>query len=175
MPLSVFVLAAEQRGLQWSKERPHTVIHTDTIASVALRQALLQGQQTRLLNVHEYISMDLMKNFGIGTPVVSAPTTSFDMPMRTETHGTAVFGGAPYHLRLPIRISVSDRLRRAGACVQGHVCSTVDEAEHAYVNTLGKGDVVIKAQVRTPSKPKLVETERFSECVGGRAQGGGGG
>jgi hypothetical protein len=30
---------------------------------------------------------------------------------------------------------------------QGHVAATVDEAEHAYVNTLGKGDVVIKAQV----------------------------
>lgn len=30
---------------------------------------------------------------------------------------------------------------------QGQVVSSVDEAEHAYVNVLNKGDAVVKAQV----------------------------
>jgi molybdenum cofactor biosynthesis enzyme len=30
---------------------------------------------------------------------------------------------------------------------QGHVASTVEEAENIYVNQLKKGDVVVKAQV----------------------------
>lgn len=42
----------------------------------AVRQALLQGQQTRLLNVHEYISMDIMKTFGIATPSVCLRSSS---------------------------------------------------------------------------------------------------
>jgi hypothetical protein len=35
-------------------------------------QGLLQGrgQQARMLNVHEYIGMDIMKSFGIDTPAV---------------------------------------------------------------------------------------------------------
>jgi hypothetical protein len=33
-------------------------------------KALLRGQQARMLNVHEYISMDIMKGYGIATPTV---------------------------------------------------------------------------------------------------------
>lgn len=35
-----------------------------------LPQALVRGQQARMLNVHEYISMDIMKSYGINTPQV---------------------------------------------------------------------------------------------------------
>ncbi|EWM24301.1 succinate- ligase [Nannochloropsis gaditana] len=66
--------------------------------SGAKQKALLRGQQARMLNVHEYISMDIMKGYGIATPT-------------------------------------------------GQVVSSVDEAEHVYVNMLNKGDAVVKAQV----------------------------
>ncbi|GAB5034857.1 succinate ligase [Nannochloropsis oceanica] len=34
----------------------------------ANKKALVRGQQARMLNVHEYISMDIMKSYGINTP-----------------------------------------------------------------------------------------------------------
>lgn len=77
-------------------QRPY--IHVPVSASTsqlsfAVRQALLQGQQTRLLNVHEYISMDIMKTFGIATPSVC-----LRMAYRYYTSAHTVKRSPAYHL-----------------------------------------------------------------------------
>lgn len=100
-----------------------------------------QRQQVRMLNVHEYVGSDIMKSFGIETPVVGRPSL-----LRVLVVCVASVGRSSASQNQSKFININPIASQSGT-MQGQVVSSVDEAEHAYMNVLNKGDAVVKAQV----------------------------